>query len=74
MTTLTLRMVKGNFVVTGPDIEPMLSSRRARGEGLVHGAPSGLAYQGSIWPAEGETAGKNKSAGRARGSEEDLSR
>jgi hypothetical protein len=23
MTTLTLRMVKGNFVVTGPDIEPM---------------------------------------------------
>jgi len=23
VTTLTLRMVKGNFVVTGPDIEPM---------------------------------------------------
>jgi hypothetical protein len=28
MTTLTLRMVKGNFVVTGPDIEPMLFQTR----------------------------------------------
>jgi hypothetical protein len=23
MTTLTMRMVKGDFIVTGPDIEPM---------------------------------------------------
>jgi hypothetical protein len=23
MTTLTMRMVKGDFVITGPDIEPM---------------------------------------------------
>ena len=23
MTTLTLRMIKGDFIVTGPDIEPM---------------------------------------------------
>jgi hypothetical protein len=23
MTTLTIRMVKGDFVITGPDIEPM---------------------------------------------------
>ena len=23
MTTLTMRMIKGDFVVTGPDVEPM---------------------------------------------------
>jgi hypothetical protein len=29
MTTLTLRMIKGNFVVTGPDVEPVkFKSRR----------------------------------------------
>ena len=29
MTTLTMRMIKGNFVVTGPDVEPMkFKSRR----------------------------------------------
>jgi hypothetical protein len=29
MTTLTMRMIKGDFVVTGPDIEPMkFKSRR----------------------------------------------
>jgi hypothetical protein len=29
MTTLTMRMVKGNFVATGPDVEPMkFNSRR----------------------------------------------
>ena len=27
MTTLTMRSFKGDFVVTGPDIEPMLSPR-----------------------------------------------
>src|SRR5215217_5679282 len=43
MTTLTLRTVKGDFVVTGPDIEPMRFDP-SRGEGLVLGAPSGLAY------------------------------
>ena len=32
MTTLTMRMIKGDFVVTGPDIEPMKykSRREAR--------------------------------------------
>ena len=29
MTTLTMRMIKGDFVVTGPDVEPMkFKSRR----------------------------------------------
>ena len=29
MTTLTMRLVKGDFIVTGPDIEPMkFKSRR----------------------------------------------
>jgi hypothetical protein len=29
MTTLTMRMIKGNFVVTGPDVEPVkFKSRR----------------------------------------------
>jgi hypothetical protein len=43
MTTLTMRMIKGDFVVTGPDVEPMKfkSRREAR---LVHDAPSRLAY------------------------------
>jgi hypothetical protein len=29
MTTLTMRLVKGDFIVTGPDVEPMkFKSRR----------------------------------------------
>jgi hypothetical protein len=29
MTTLTMRLIKGDFIVTGPDIEPMkFKSRR----------------------------------------------
>jgi hypothetical protein len=31
MTTLTTRMIKGDFVVTGPDVEPMkFTSRRLK--------------------------------------------
>jgi hypothetical protein len=30
MTTLTMRMVKGDFIVTGPDIEPMKLRRAAK--------------------------------------------
>jgi hypothetical protein len=31
MTTLTMRLVKGDFIVTGPDVEPMkFKSRRVR--------------------------------------------
>jgi hypothetical protein len=29
MTTLTMRMIKGDFVVTGPDVEPMRFKSRA---------------------------------------------
>jgi hypothetical protein len=38
MTTLTLRMVKDNFVVTGPDIEPMrfVTRREAKDWCLTH--------------------------------------
>ena len=31
MTTLTMRLVKGDFIVTGPDVEPMKFKSRARG-------------------------------------------
>jgi hypothetical protein len=30
MTTLTMRMIKGDFLVTGPDVEPM--KFKSRGE------------------------------------------
>jgi hypothetical protein len=33
MTTLTMRLVRGDFIVTGPDIEPMkFKTRRERME------------------------------------------
>jgi hypothetical protein len=37
MTTLTMRMIKGDFVVTGPDVEPIKfkTSREAR-HGIIH--------------------------------------
>jgi hypothetical protein len=37
MTTLTMRMIKGNFVVAGPDVEPSNASPAARPD---IGAPS----------------------------------
>jgi hypothetical protein len=38
MTTLAIRMVKGSFLVTGPDIEPMRfeSRREAKNWCLAH--------------------------------------
>ena len=36
MTTLTMRLVKGDFIVTGPDIAPMKFKSRPEA-GLVHG-------------------------------------
>ena len=38
MTTLTMRMIKGDFVVTGPDVEPMKfkTRREARGWCKTH--------------------------------------
>jgi hypothetical protein len=44
MTTLTMRYIKGHFVVTGPDIEPPVQDA-PRGQGLVRGALPGLAHQ-----------------------------
>ena len=43
MTTLTMRLVKGDFIVTGPDVEPMKFKSRPRGARLVQDAPSRLA-------------------------------
>ena len=44
MTALTLRYIKGHFVVSGrTSSQP--GSRRARGQGLVRGALPGLAHQ-----------------------------
>ena len=42
MTTLTMRMIKGDFVVTGPDVEPMKFKSRREAQGLVRPAASGL--------------------------------
>jgi hypothetical protein len=38
MTTLTMRMIKGDFVVTGPDVEPMKfkTRREAREWCMAH--------------------------------------
>ena len=43
MTTLTMRVVKGDFIVTGPDIAPMKFKTPPRGARLVQDAPSRLA-------------------------------
>jgi hypothetical protein len=32
MTTLTMRMIKGHFVVSGPDVEPMKFKSRPEAE------------------------------------------
>jgi hypothetical protein len=42
MTTLTMRLVKGDFIVTGPDIAPMKFKSRREGRGLVQDLPSCL--------------------------------
>jgi hypothetical protein len=43
MTTLTMRMIKGNFVVTGPDCRAHQMQAPPRGQTLVRQAPSGIA-------------------------------
>ena len=45
MTTLTLRYIKGDFVVTGPDIEPLRFKTRREARGLVRGALPRRAHQ-----------------------------
>ena len=45
MTTLTLRYIKGDFVVTGSDIRATPVQDAPRGKGLVRGALAGLAHQ-----------------------------
>ena len=36
MTTLTKRMIKGHFVVSGPDVEPMKFKTRPEGKETLH--------------------------------------
>ena len=42
MTTLAMRMIKGDFVVTGPNVEPMKFKSRREARGLVRQASSGI--------------------------------
>ena len=45
MTTLTLRYIKGDFLVTGPDIEPEVGVG-PRGQELVHDSLSRVSRKG----------------------------
>jgi hypothetical protein len=49
MTTLIMRMIKGDFVVTGPRRRADEIQDAQGGEGVVHGSPSGIANQKG-WP------------------------
>ena len=65
MTTLTMRVVRGDFIVTGPDIEPMKfkSRRETRDWCMTHhpGSPiTGFGPRGKRKPAS-DTA-ENKTA------------
>jgi hypothetical protein len=56
MTTLTMRVVRGDFIVTGPDIEPMKfkSRREAKDRCMTHhpGSPiTGFGPRGKRKPA-----------------------
>jgi hypothetical protein len=59
MTTFTMRRIGGNFVVTGPDIEPKKFKTRREGEGLVHDALSRLTHQGDRTPSQAPDRRRN---------------
>ena len=62
MTTLTLRYIKGDFVVTGPDIEPVqFKTRREAKDGCVaHYPGSPIKEIGPIYkPPSGATSGED---------------
>ena len=67
MTTLTMRMIKGDFVVTGPDVEPMKfrSRREARDWCLAHhpGSPVKTVGAGA---AKRSVKGKAPTTGRSK--------
>ena len=46
MTTLTMRYVRGHFVVTAPDIEPVIQVA-PRSKGVVHRTSSWFTHPGS---------------------------
>jgi hypothetical protein len=72
MTTLTMRMIKGEFVVTGPGRADEVQDALG-GEGLVQDTPSGLAdhrdRSGRQARGEQETHPKRRAVKRAARSE-----
>ena len=46
MTTLTLRYIRGDFLLTGPDIEPRKIRVSSGRQGLVRRALSRLSHKG----------------------------
>jgi hypothetical protein len=67
MTTLTMRMIKGDFVVTGPDVEPMKfrSRREARDWCLAHHPGSPVKEVGA-GAAKRSVKGKAPTTGRSK--------
>jgi hypothetical protein len=73
MTVLTMRLIKGDFIVTGPDIEPMKFKSRSEARDL-QGAPSGspiteIGPGGKRWQPrnrQSDRAGEARSARRDR--------
>jgi hypothetical protein len=67
MTTLTLRYIKGDFVVTGPEIEPTRSRRAKRprtGVGRTTRArPSKKSVRSTCPPQRGATSGEARGRG-----------
>jgi hypothetical protein len=67
MTTLTLRYIKGDFVVTGPEIEPTRSRRAKRprtGVGRTTRArPSKKSVRSTGPPQRGATSGEARGRG-----------
>jgi hypothetical protein len=45
MTTLTLRRMKDDFIVTGPDMQPAKFKRLREAQRMVHGRLPGLAHK-----------------------------
>ena len=68
MTTLTMRLVKGDFIVTGPDVEPMKFKSRseARDWCKTHHPGSPITTGIGREPAEG-AGSPNKSPAGGRG-------
>ena len=67
MTTLTMRVVRGDFIVTGPDIEPMKfkSRREAKDRCMTHHPGSPIKEVGA-GAAKRSVKGKSPKPGRRK--------